>query len=56
MMTMIKELNTVCVWVIYRMILTGETGAIGEKPATLPLCPFEILHGLPWDRTRVGTT
>jgi hypothetical protein len=37
---MINELNILWVWAIYRMILTGETGVIGEKPATLSFANF----------------
>lgn len=25
---------------------------LGEKPIPVPLCPQQIPHGMPWDRTR----
>ena len=28
-----------------------KTEVLGEKPAPIPLCPPQILHGLTWDRT-----
>jgi hypothetical protein len=29
----------------------GKTEGIGEKPLPVPLCPPQIPHGLPWERT-----
>jgi hypothetical protein len=36
------------------MILTGETGVLGEKPVTVPLGQPQIAHGLTCDRTRAS--
>ena len=33
------------------MVLTGESGVLGEKPATVPIFPPQIPRGLSWDRT-----
>jgi hypothetical protein len=34
--------------------LAGETEVLGEKPATVPLCPPQIPHNLIRDRTRAA--
>lgn len=36
-------------------LVTGETEALGETPAPVPLCLLQISHHLTWDRTRAAT-
>lgn len=35
-------------------MLTGETGVLGEKLVTVPLCRAETLRGLAWNRPPVS--
>jgi hypothetical protein len=36
------------------MVLTGKSDWLGEKPVPVLLCPPQIPHGLPWERTQAS--
>ena len=33
------------------MVQTGETEVLVEEPVSVPFCPPQIAHGMPWGQT-----
>jgi hypothetical protein len=43
-------MNEIFVWIVGRMILTGQTKAPGERAVYMPLCSPQIPHEPVWNK------